>query len=117
MSFLIFCFFRPSDAKSKLTPAHPLEYSEKHYVENQQEITMQMLRNTQGLHAPLKLRLEQHMLKQIPKGPCIASTNVGLETLTGEDETIDVKDVFNAPYDAEVMGHPQAMMERKLGLL
>ncbi|XP_071951686.1 proteasome maturation protein-like [Antedon mediterranea] len=106
-----------SDAKSKLTPVHPLEYSEKHYDGNQDELTMRMLRNTQGLHAPLKLRMEKHMLKQIPKGPCIASTNIGLETLTGEDLDIDVKDVYNAPEDAEVMGHPQAMMEKQIGLI
>ncbi|XP_038063212.1 proteasome maturation protein-like [Patiria miniata] len=107
----------PSSVKESLTFSHPLEDSEKYYWERQQQQEFQMLRKTQGLHAPLKLQMELQAARQIQRAPCLPSSNASLDTLLNRDETIGFEDYLNAPGDAEVMGNPHALMEKKLGLL
>ncbi|KAK2159268.1 hypothetical protein LSH36_155g01044 [Paralvinella palmiformis] len=105
------------NVKNDLTQDHPLEYSEKQWKENQSSIDFRMLRNTQGLHAPLRLRMERFAARQVERLPCLHSSNLMMDTLTGKLDTIEFDDILNNPMDSEVMGQPHAMVERKLGLL
>ncbi|XP_071786663.1 proteasome maturation protein-like [Asterias amurensis] len=107
----------PSSIKESLTSSHPLEESEKFHLSRSQQQEFLMLRKTQGLHAPLKLQMEIHAAKQIQRAPCLMSSNASLDTLLGRDESIGFEDFLNAPGDAEVMGNPHALMEKRLGLL
>ncbi|KAK7496609.1 hypothetical protein BaRGS_00012261, partial [Batillaria attramentaria] len=52
-------------AGSGLVSAHPLEYSEKTWLSHQQKMDMVMLRNSQGIHAPLRLTMEQHFAQKV----------------------------------------------------
>ncbi|POI23484.1 hypothetical protein CIB84_012768, partial [Bambusicola thoracicus] len=51
--------------KNELVPSHPLELSEKNFQLNQDKTNFAMLRNIQGLHAPLKLQMELRAVKQV----------------------------------------------------
>uniref|UniRef100_A0A669QT80 Proteasome maturation protein n=1 Tax=Phasianus colchicus TaxID=9054 RepID=A0A669QT80_PHACC len=103
--------------KNELVPSHPLELSEKNFQLNQDKTNFAMLRNIQGLHAPLKLQMELRAVKQAQRLPFLHSSNMALDTLRGNDECIGFEDILNDPSQSEVMGEPHMMMEYKLGLL
>ncbi|XP_063413424.1 proteasome maturation protein-like isoform X1 [Mytilus trossulus] len=96
---------------------HPLEYSEKHWDENKRTMDFSMLRNTQGLHAPLKLQMEIHTAKHFGRLPCLASSNTMLDTLTGRDDLINFDDIFNSPYESEMVGDAHLLLEKRQGML
>lgn len=107
----------PSSVKNDLVSSHPLEKSEKNYMQNKQSQEMLILRKTQGLHAPLKLKMEQHIVQQINRGPSLTSSNALYDALTGNDEDIGFEDFLNAPEDQEFVGQPHALQESLDGLL
>ncbi|KAJ8375672.1 hypothetical protein SKAU_G00062520 [Synaphobranchus kaupii] len=106
-----------SSVKNELVPSHPLELSEKNFQLNQDKMNFSTLRNIQGLHAPLKLQMEYRAAKQIQRLPFLQSSNVALDTLRGNDDSIGFEDILNDPAQSEVMGEPHMMVEHKLGLL
>lgn len=107
----------PSSVKNDLVSSHPLEKSEKNFEADRQAQEMMMLRKTQGLHAPLKLRMEQHIVQQINRGPSLSGSNALLDALTGRDGDIGFEDFLNVTEDQEVIGQPHALQERRDGLL
>lgn len=96
---------------------HPLEHSEKHWNENKRMMDFAMLRNTQGLHAPLKLQMELHTAKRMTRLPGLPSSNIMLDTLTGRDDMLDFDDIFNSPFEAEEVGQTHLLMEKREGLM
>ncbi|CAH1268362.1 POMP [Branchiostoma lanceolatum] len=106
-----------SGVKSTLVAAHPLEASEALVRKNRDQVDFTMLRNVQGMHAPLRLQMERHIAGKVQRLPCLHSSNVALDTLRGQDEHIDFNHVLNDPTAPEVMGDPHIMIERRAGIL
>ncbi|KAG1678332.1 Proteasome maturation protein [Nymphon striatum] len=104
------------NVRGDLDAAHPLEESEKDYLDNQTKLNLQMLQRIQGLHAPMRILMEQKAAKQIQRLPCLPSSNLSVSLLQDKLEMIGPEDIFNQPWESEVMGHPHIMMEKKLGL-
>ncbi|KAL3282586.1 hypothetical protein HHI36_005762 [Cryptolaemus montrouzieri] len=96
---------------------HPLMTSEVNNSRNRHNLNMTILRNTQGLHAPLRIAMELKAAKKIGHLPFLPSSNLMLETLTGRDVEIGPEDLFNQAEFRETMGQPHAMVERSLGLI
>lgn len=105
-----------SNVMSGLTISHPLECTEKNFLQNQELLDFKMLRNTQGLQAPLKLQMERAVASKIQRLPCLPSSMVALDSLMGTDESIGFDDFLNVQGDLEVMSDPHLTMEYKLGL-
>lgn len=103
--------------KEDLTASHPLEYSEKNWDANREQMDFTMLRNMQGIHAPLRLNMERRTAAQMRRLPCLPSSNIMLNSLTGKLDTVDFDDVLNNPMEFEVMGQPHAMLERQMKLI
>ncbi|KAI0226968.1 hypothetical protein LSAT2_022583 [Lamellibrachia satsuma] len=104
--------------KDELCALHPLEFSEKHWQENKEQMDMAMLRNLQGIHAPLRLRMEQLTAQKIQRLPCLHSSNLMLDTLSGKLDTIEFEDILGNPEQQEEMqAQPHMFVERQLGLL
>ncbi|KAK4886576.1 hypothetical protein RN001_002847 [Aquatica leii] len=82
--------------------SHPLILSERNYHKNRHTMNMVMLRNTQGLHAPLKITMELKAAKQIGRLPFLSSSNVMHDSLTGRDLEIGPEDVFNTAEFREI---------------
>lgn len=80
-------------------------------------MNMTMLRNVQGLHAPLRIAMELKAAKQIGRLPFLPSSNIMSDSLTGRDLEIGPEDIFNTSEFQEVAGQPHAVCERSLGLL
>jgi len=97
--------------------AHPLEASERNYQKNQDRMNMILLRNTQGLHAPLRLAMELKATEKIGRLPFLPSSTVMRDVLLGKDQDIGFEDIFNTPEFREQMGQPHAVVENSLGIL
>ena len=65
---------------------------------------------------PLKLQMEFEAA-QAQRPPFLPSSNLSLDILRGNDETIGFEDILNDPSQSELMGEPHLMVEYKLGLL
>lgn len=76
-----------------------------------------MLRNVQGLHAPLRIGMELKAVKQVGRLPFLQSSNALYDSLTGRDLEIGPEDIFNTAEFREVTGQPHAVCERSMGLL
>ncbi|OAD52388.1 Proteasome maturation protein, partial [Eufriesea mexicana] len=97
--------------------AHQLEPHEKNYEKNNIRMNMILLRNTQGLHAPMRLAMELKAAEKIGRLPFLPSSNMMKQVLLGKDEEIGFEDIFNIPEFKEQMGQPHAIVERSLGIL
>ncbi|KAJ8969841.1 hypothetical protein NQ317_018942 [Molorchus minor] len=104
-------------AKCGVDVPHALANSESNYRNNVNRMNMTILRNIQGLHAPLRLGMELKSAKKIGRLPFLSSSNVMLDALTGRDLEIGPEDLFDTPEFIEAAGHPHAVVERSLGIL
>uniref|UniRef100_A0A8C9UV15 Uncharacterized protein n=1 Tax=Spermophilus dauricus TaxID=99837 RepID=A0A8C9UV15_SPEDA len=81
------------------------------------------LRNIQGLFAPLKLQMEFKAVQQVQCLPFLWSSNLALDILRDNDETIRFGDIlsfflsFFIYFYCELVGKPHLMVEYKLSLL
>lgn len=80
-------------------------------------MNMQVLRNTQGLHAPLRIAMELKSASKVGHLPFLKSSNIMMESLTGRDLEIMPEDLFNTGEFSEVAGMPHAVVEKSLGIL
>ncbi|KAI4462517.1 proteasome maturation protein ump1 [Holotrichia oblita] len=106
-----------TSVKSNLEQGHPLLVSEKNYYKNREDLNMAMMRNTQGLHAPLRFQMECNSAKKIGHLPFLPSSNLMLDVITGRDIDIGPEDVFNTSEFRETAGQPHAITEKSLGIL
>ncbi|XP_024880792.1 proteasome maturation protein [Temnothorax curvispinosus] len=106
-----------SAVRQSIGYAHPLEASERNYQKNQDRMNMILLRNTQGLHAPLRIAMELKATEKIGRLPFLPSSNVMRDILLGQDQDIGFEDIFNTPEFREQMGQPHAVVENHLGVL
>lgn len=106
-----------SAIRQSVSCAHPLEASERNYQKNQERLNMTLLRNTQGLHAPLRMAMELKAAEKIGRLPFLPSSNVMRDILLARDQDIGYEDIFNTPEFREQMGQPHAVAENHLGAL
>ncbi|XP_014470953.1 PREDICTED: proteasome maturation protein [Dinoponera quadriceps] len=106
-----------SAMQQKISYMHPLQASEKSYRKNQNHMNMVLLRNTQGMHAPLRIAMELKTTEKIGRLPFLSSSNVMRDVLLGTDQDIGFQDIFNTPEFREQMGQPHAVVESHLGIL
>ncbi|KAL5110641.1 Proteasome maturation protein [Taenia crassiceps] len=98
---------------------HPAAAAEAQRGEAAQRMqSMRVLRSIQGLHAPLRLAMEERVMERmVPRLPGIYAHHPLAAQLSGALDTIDFCDVLNSPEDAEVMVSPQLLMECQQGIL
>lgn len=106
-----------STRKVHVVPPHPLEASEKNFHDNKLRMEMNMLRNTQGLHAPLKMAMELKAARKVGRLPFLSSSNLMSDVLLGRDDQISFDDFLNPVEFREEMGQPHAIVEKSLGIL
>lgn len=56
---------------------------------------MNMARNLHGMHAPIKMAMEQSLVTKARGVSMLPQSNLGLDILLGKDETIDFEDFLN----------------------
>ncbi|XP_034371732.1 proteasome maturation protein-like [Arvicanthis niloticus] len=75
----------------------PSDYQKKKIQLNQDKMNFSTLRNIQGLFAPLKLQMEFKAAQQVQRPPFLPSSNLSLDILRVNNETIGFEDVLNDP--------------------
>ncbi|XP_039256266.2 proteasome maturation protein-like [Styela clava] len=105
------------DVQKGVGSTHPIESSLKDYSANMLNIRMDMLRRTQGLYAPIQLQMEINTTaKGAQRLPCLPSSQLSKEIVLGDDIMLSHLDVFNDPFQSEIMGDPHIMTEHRAGL-
>nr|XP_026693438.1 proteasome maturation protein-like [Ciona intestinalis] len=104
------------NVRSNFVSSHPLEKSEREYDDKMKQMNFNMLRNSQGIHAPLRKQMELTAInKATTRLPFLPTSNLSQDILNGNDACISIQDNFSHE-DSEIMGDPHLMMEHKLGL-
>ncbi|KAG1710491.1 Proteasome maturation protein [Nymphon striatum] len=104
---------RFGNVRGDLDAAHPLEESEKDYLDNQTKLNLQMLQRIQGLHAPMRILMEQKAAKQIQRLPCLPSSNLSVSLLQDKLEMIGPEDIFNRKLE---FCHPLFQVFKAMGI-
>ncbi|ETN62545.1 proteasome maturation protein [Anopheles darlingi] len=107
---------RDESCVAQIQTVHPLKHSEENYNQHRHNLNMQMLRQREGLAAPLKLTMELKAVSKVGHLPFLPSTNIARDVLTGRDEMIEFSDIFNTPDHQEIIRQPHAVMEKVLGI-
>lgn len=81
------------------------------------QLNLNMLRNIQGIHAPLRIMMELKSLSNVGRLPFLPSSNLSRDVILGRDDCIDFDDILNPPNVHENLVRPHVIMERKLGIL
>nr|CAD7406462.1 unnamed protein product [Timema cristinae] len=87
------------------------------YTKNKELMHMTMLRNLQGLHAPLRLTMELRAAEKVGRLSFLPSSNFMRDVLSGRDEEIGFEDFLNTAEFREQMGQPHAILEKQLCIL
>ncbi|KAF4572455.1 Proteasome maturation factor Ump1 [Pleurotus pulmonarius] len=68
------------------------------WEETQDNTKLNLLRNVQGLHAPMRLLMERRIVSHNPHMPGLYDNdaNLALDILMGRDETIEPADIFSS---------------------
>ncbi|XP_014284160.1 proteasome maturation protein [Halyomorpha halys] len=103
--------------KDNVTTVHPLELSERNYSLREEKLNLGMLRNNQGLHAPLKVMAEIRATRQVGRLPFLSSSELSSSTIKNSDDFIDFTDFLNHSDFEEKRLIPHVVMERSLGIL
>ncbi len=80
-------------------------------------MNMNLLRDVQGIHAPLRIEMELKAFDNVGRLPFLPSSNLSKDVILGRDDYIDFTDVLNPPEVRETLQRPNIVMERKLGIL
>lgn len=77
---------------------------------------MQILREREGLAAPLKISMELNSVAKTGHLPFLPSSNLHRNVLLGRDEIIDFCDILNTGEFSEFNRQPHAVIEKQLGI-
>ncbi|CAL8069859.1 unnamed protein product [Calicophoron daubneyi] len=79
---------------------------------------MKVLAAVEGIHVPMRLAMEKRIMRRIqPRLPGLYSYHPLAAQLDGSLDDVDVTDFLNAAEDAETVGTPHLLMERRLNIL
>jgi len=87
--------YGPRRLVDEVLPAHPLQARLENWDETQNKLHMTMLRNSYGMHVPIRLQMEKAIVSQINRAPHQlhpAHNNVGLDILNGVDCSLAFED-------------------------
>ena len=102
--------------------AHPVEAIQKDWLQRQLAARDVAWGNAYGMALPTRLKLEREILGQIKRPPGMPSSMLGLEIMTGRDETMDFDDFMGAG-STQTLGMPEedvdtrAILEKAHGLV
>ncbi|OZJ04513.1 hypothetical protein BZG36_02233, partial [Bifiguratus adelaidae] len=78
--------------QTEIAPKHALENRLANWKETQTETKYSMQRQLYGMHAPIRHMMERSIVSKVQRAPLLHSSTIGLDILTGNDETIDFED-------------------------
>ncbi|XP_063707777.1 proteasome maturation protein [Culicoides brevitarsis] len=104
------------NCRSQLVPEHPVQRSVENFEMHRHKLNMQMLREREGIAAPLKITMELKAVAKTGHLPFLPSSNVHRDVLMGNDEVIQFSDFLNTYEFSEFTRQPHAVVEKQLGI-
>ncbi|CAG8626275.1 2646_t:CDS:2 [Paraglomus brasilianum] len=95
---------------------HPLENRLARWEETQTNLKLTFERRIYGLHAPMRRMMEKKIVSNLHRFSGMPNSNLGLEILSGKDETLDMDDYLNTPEMSTQMVDFHTFMEAKMGI-
>lgn len=92
---------------------HPLKASEANFENKALGLNMRMLRQHEGLGAPLRIMMEMNAYKRVGHLSCLPSSRIHLDVITGRDEMIDFTDFLGGAEFSERLINPHEAVEKK----
>ncbi|KAK9909280.1 hypothetical protein WJX75_010019 [Coccomyxa subellipsoidea] len=108
-----------SSLKDQASNVHPVEAIQKSYPKNQEDLKLGMLRNLYGSALPARMQLDKQILSKVGRLPGMPSSQLGLQSLTGELDDFGLESYIGLPEDSESPGpdmHSLMEAKHKLGL-
>ncbi|ORY51433.1 proteasome maturation factor UMP1 [Rhizoclosmatium globosum] len=103
--------------RSTVMPGHPLEAHLENWDLTQQQLKLDMARSVYGLHQPLRIQMEQHLVnKHVKRIPVLKQSNLAQDILTGKDSTIDFEDFLGDSDPSMFLLDVHGAAERTLGM-
>jgi len=96
---------------------HPVEVIQNNWQATRENLQFGLQSLAFGSHMPMRLQMERSVVAQHGRLPVLPSSHLGLEILTGKDETLEFEDYLAEPELANVPLDPHAAMEHKLQML
>ncbi|ORX57315.1 proteasome maturation factor UMP1 [Piromyces finnis] len=87
--------YGPRKLVDEVLPAHPLQARLENWDATQDRLQMTMLRNTFGMHVPIRLQMEKAIVSQVNRAPRQLHpefNNVGMDILNGNDCSLGFED-------------------------
>ena len=69
-------------------------FNPKQSKKKRDELDFNVLKQAQGIHAPLRLMMERKLCKDVGRLPFLPSSNLMLEVLEGREDDLDFSDFF-----------------------
>lgn len=76
------------------------------------QMDMNLLRNVQGIHAPLRISMELRANQNVGRLPFLSSSNLSSDIIMGRDDRIDFTDILYPADMHEQLNRPHVAMER-----
>ncbi|KAJ3031805.1 UNVERIFIED_CONTAM: hypothetical protein HDU68_012311 [Siphonaria sp. JEL0065] len=102
--------------RSDVIGGHPLEAHLENWDLTQQQLKLDMARSVYGLHQPLRIQMEQHIVSQPKRIPVLKQSNLAHDILTGKDSTIEFEDFLGESDPSMFLLDVHGCAERTLGM-
>jgi len=93
-----------------------VEVIQKNHKQVQDNLNSTAYQNLYGYAFPSILQMQEHMISQVQRPPCLPSSRVALDILQGNDEDIGFEDYLGNENDSPVELDPHVAMEARLGI-
>ncbi|KAJ3248054.1 hypothetical protein HDU78_002147 [Chytriomyces hyalinus] len=102
--------------RSDVIAGHPLEAHLQNWDLTQEQLKLDMARSVYGLHQPLRLQMEKHLVNQPKRLSVLKQSNIAQDILSGKDSTIDFEDFLGDQDPSLFLLDVHGCAERQFGL-
>eukprot|EP01023_Acetabularia_acetabulum_P061465 TRINITY_DN742_c0_g1_i2.p3 TRINITY_DN742_c0_g1~~TRINITY_DN742_c0_g1_i2.p3 ORF type:complete len:139 (+),score=22.09 TRINITY_DN742_c0_g1_i2:108-524(+) len=107
----------PVKLRGELMSVHPVQKIQKHNGEVHEKEMREMLRHAYGIALPTRMAIERSILDGCERLPCLPSSKLGLDIMTGKLNEFEFEDILDLPDSrTEILPDIPSMMEARLGI-
>ncbi|KAI8618525.1 proteasome maturation factor UMP1 [Chytriomyces sp. MP71] len=102
--------------RGEVLAGHPLEAHLENWDATQMQLKLDMARSVYGLHQPLRIQMEHHLVSQPKRIPVLKQSRLAEDILAGKDESIEFEDFLGDADPSLYLLDVHGCAERALGM-